>query len=93
MRAQSGSAITDQELTEYFINGSVTRQSAVKNTELSFQSAGNIIPSSTRMNHGGQELNVNYTGKIPGFFKIVETFHLHELANYLVCDLKIFQVY
>ena len=64
-----------------FVNGRVGREGAVVNGELPFEALRDVISSSTRMDHGGQELDVDNVGVVSRLLQAIEPIHLHELPN------------
>ena len=74
--------------TKYFIDGRVAWQRAVKNGELSFQSAWYVVPATSRVDHGGQKLDIDDVSEVTRFLQVIETSHLHKLTNDLIGYLK-----
>lgn len=72
---------------EDFIYGGVGWESAVKHTELAFESLGYIIAATPRVDHGSHQLQVDYAGEFPRPFQAVETSLHHQLTHNLVSDL------
>ena len=74
---------------EDLIDGRVRRQRTIQYGELAFQSLGNIVSPTARVNHGGNELNVSNGSEVTRLLETVETLELHDLSYDLVCDLVI----
>lgn len=74
--------------TEDLVDRSICRQSTVQDRELALQSAWNVITTSPGLDHSCHELNIDYVGEITGFVKTVEAFHLHNLSDDFIRDLK-----
>lgn len=72
---------------EDFIYRGVGWESAVKHTELPFESLGDIIAATSRVDHGGHQLQVDYASEFPRTFQAVETSLHHQLTNNFVSDL------
>ncbi len=73
---------------EDLIYGGVGWQSAVKQTELAFESLRDIIAATSRMDHGSHQIQVDYADKFSRPFQAVETSLHHQLANNLISDLS-----
>lgn len=83
---------TDRKLTSYLtkdlVDGAVTWQSTIEDTELSFEPLWNVVSATSRVNHGRQELNVCQVSKVTWLLQVIETFVLHNLTNYFIRYLK-----
>lgn len=66
------------------IYGGVGRQSAVKHTELAFETLGDVIAPAAGMDHGSHQLQVDNTGEFPRSLQAVETSLLHQLTHDLI---------
>lgn len=86
-QAPSGTEKKLFHITKNLVNGWIRRQRAVKYRELPLKSLRDVIASTTRMDHGRQELDVHNVGEFPRFLQVIEPTLLHQLSNYLVGDL------
>lgn len=73
--------------TEDLVDGVVGWQSAVKDCKLPLQSFWDVVSSTTRVNHGSQNLYIFNNREISRFVKVVHAAHFHHLAHNLVGDL------
>lgn len=80
--------VTTGQRVKDFVNGGVGGQSAVKHTELAFESLGDVITTTTGMDHSSHQLQVDDADEFPRPFQAVETSLLHQLTNNLICDLR-----
>ena len=69
---------------EYFIDGGVRWKCAVDDGEMSFQSLGDVVPATTRVNHGTHHLNVHDVREFSWLLQVVEASHFHQLTSYFV---------
>ena len=79
---------TLKNLTKYLVYRRIRRQGTVEDGELTLDSFRNIIPSSSRMNHGGDELNVYNVRELARLLQIVKPLLFHYLTYNLVCYLS-----
>lgn len=79
-----GSKVAFTNDTKYFVDGYIGRQSAVKDSELTLESGRNVITTTSWMDHGCHQLNINNVSEISRFFQTVKTFGLHQLTDYLI---------
>ena len=56
-----------QELTKDLINGCIRWQSTIEDAELSLEALWDVVPASSRLDHGSHELDVCNDGKVSWF--------------------------
>lgn len=74
--------------TKYLVNGGIWRKSAIKDGELSLEPLRDVITTSTRLDHGPNELDVNDVGEVAWFLQAVHAMHLHHLSHNLISHLQ-----
>lgn len=87
-KASFWAKIPTGQCVEDFIYRGVGWESAVKHTELAFESLGDIIAATSRVDHGSRQLQVDYADEFPRPFQAVETSLHHQLTNNLISDLR-----
>jgi hypothetical protein len=73
---------------EYSIDGVVGRQSAVIDDKVTFETLWNVVATSTRLDHGGQIVDVYDRAEVAGLLQTVEAFHLDQLTKQLIGNLN-----
>ena len=79
--------MTHTDDAEDFVNARVAGQSAIENAELSLQSLGNVISTTSRMDHGRNKLHVDNICKISRLFQIVKPFNFQQLPDDFIGNL------
>lgn len=74
---------------ENFVNGIVGWKSAVEDVEMSLQPLGDVISSTTRMDHGCNQLYVYDVGELSRLLQVIETLSFHQLSCDFICHLSL----
>ena len=83
-----GNEISQADCPEDFIDGVVRWETTVEDVEVTFQPLWDIIPTTTRVDHGAHHLNIYDVCKLSGLLQIIETLHLNHLTGDLVSYLN-----
>ena len=66
------------------VNGGVRWEGAVVYGVLPLEALGDVVPSAARVDHGGQELDVDNVGIVSRLFQAIKSIHFHELPHNLI---------
>lgn len=79
--------------SEDFVDRTVGWQSAVEDIEVTFQTLGNVVTTSTRMNHGSHHLNIHDVCKFSRFLQVEESLPFDHLPSDLIGNLKMRDIF
>ena len=80
--------VTTADRAKDLIDGRICGKRAVEDGKLPFQTTWDVIAAPTGLDHSCHKLKIHYAGKFTGFVETIKPFHLHDLSDNFVGDLR-----